>query len=70
VVGHVDALVVIDLAKSRDQLRLTTLVVELAAHEILAMAQCVHHIHRDHDVVELVRGVRRSRDLGHGLLTS
>ena len=58
----------VDLAQARDQLALAPLLVELAAHQVLAMAQRVHHVHRDHDVVERLRLARRKRGLGHGLI--
>src|SRR5439155_10212997 len=65
VVRHLDALIAVDLAQARNQLALATLVVELAANQVLAMAQRVHNVHRDHDVVELLRLARRERGLGH-----
>ena len=64
-VRNVDALFVVDLLEPFDQLGLAPLLVELAAHQVLAVAQGVHHVHGDHEVVERLRLLRRSRGLGH-----
>src|SRR5690606_478583 len=63
-VWDIDPLLLIDFLQPRDQLRFASRLVELAAYEILAMAQRVDHVHRDHQFVQRMR-LRLDRSVAH-----
>ena len=54
-VRHLDALPAIDLAQALDQVGFAARLVQLAGHQIVLVAQGVDDVHRQHQVVELLR---------------
>ena len=49
-----------------EQIRRAVFLVQLPMHQVLAVAQRVHHVHGDHDVIESLRLALGNRSLGHG----
>jgi hypothetical protein len=63
-VGHGDALAAIDLAQALDQVCVAAALVEFARDDRLLVADRVHHVHGEHELVEVAR--RRLHPGGRG----